>query len=190
MSDSANSRVSGPCPRVLLVVIWVLLAATASCATRSSPPADELRPVVTLRDVMSAMIGPSADVLWASVMTVATPDGFEERVPETDEEWENLRRSATTMVEAANLLLIEGRRVARAGATSQTPGVELEPDQIASLLTEDWETWVRLAHELQESGQLFLNAIDARDPEPLFDAGGDLDTACENCHQIYWYPSN
>jgi hypothetical protein len=112
-------------------------------------------------------------------------NGFEEKGPETDEEWENLRRSATTMAEAENLPLIEGRRVAREGATSRTPGVDLEPDQIASLLAQDRGTWIRLVHELQESGQLFLNAIDARDAEPLFDAGGVLNDACENCHQIY-----
>ena len=82
MSDSANPRTSGPCPRIFPMAICVLLAATASCATRSSPPADELRPVVTLRDVMSTMIGPSADVLWASVATVETHAGFREKVPE------------------------------------------------------------------------------------------------------------
>ena len=35
-----------------------------------------------------------------------------------------------------------------------------------SLLVQDRETWIGLAHELQESGQLFLNAIDTRDAEP------------------------
>ena len=190
MSDSANPGTSGSCPQILLMAIGVLLAATASCETRSGPPADEFRPVVTLQDVMSAMIGPSADVLWSAVTTVETVDGLEEKGPETDEEWENLRRSATTIAEAANLLLIEGRRVAREGATARSPGFELEPDQIASLVAQDRETWIRLVHELQESGQLLLNAIDARNPEALFDAGGVLNDACENCHQIYWYPSN
>ena len=188
MPDGANPPASGPCSRIRLVAMCVMLAATASCETRSSPPADEFRPVVTLQDVMSTMIGPSADVLWDAVTMVETPDGFTEKSPETDEEWENLRRSATIMVVAANLLSIEGRSVAKAGTTAQAPEFELEPDQITSLLAQDWETWITLTRGLQESGQVFLNAIDARDAEALFDAGGTLDAACENCHQIYWYP--
>ena len=47
-----------------------------------------------------------------------------------------------------------------------------------------------MAHRLQESGRLFLNAIEAKDAEPLFDAVGVLDEVCEGCHQVYWYPSN
>lgn len=137
---------------------------------------------------MNAVIGPAADTLWASVTMVETEDGFEEKGPETDAEWENLRRSAVTMVESANLMLIKGRTVAMAGTGSRTPGVQLEPDQIAALVVQEAETWTRLVHEFQQSGQLFLDAIDGKDPAPLLDAGDKLNAACGNCHQVFWYP--
>jgi hypothetical protein len=34
-----------------------------------------------------------------------------------------------------------------------------------------------------------LSAADAKDLKALGDAAGGLDTACENCHKIYWYPN-
>ena len=44
--------------------------------------------------------------------------------------------------------------------TADTIALSLRP-----LLVQDRETWIGLAHELQESGQLFLNAIGERDAE-------------------------
>lgn len=173
-----------------LLVVAVLLAASASCVAEPRSSMGELKPVVTLRDLMNALIGPAADTLWASVTMVETADGIEEKGPETDAEWEKLRRSAVTMVEAANLLLIEGRTVATPGVGPRTPGVQLSPDQIAALLLEEVATWTRLVQEFQQSSQRFLDAIDAKDPTPLLGAGDDLNTACANCHQLFWYPAD
>ena len=145
-------------------------------------------PVATVRDVMADMVAPAADVLWSAVQTVETPEGFVDKAPETDEEWARLKHSATTMVESANLLLMDGRRVAPEGATASAPGYELEPDSIAALLAADRPHWVELVRELQESGQVFLNTIAAKDGSTLFDAGDGLNAACEDCHQAFWYP--
>jgi hypothetical protein len=147
-------------------------------------------PAATIRDIMADMVAPSADVLWSAIMTVETADGYVDKVPETDEEWAHLRQSATTMVEAVDLILMEGRRVAPEGSTSRAPGVELAPDSIATLVMADRQRWVDLLRQLQQSGQMFLNAIDARDASPLFDAGDALNAACEDCHQVFWYPTN
>jgi len=165
---------------------WMIVAGLLGC--ESSPPPSELRPVATVRNIMADMIAPSADVLWSAIQTVETPDGYVDKAPETDEEWASLRHSATTMVESANLLLMDGRRVAPEGATAAAPGYELEPDSIAALIAADRAHWVELVHELQESGRVFLEAIDARDATPLFDAGDGLNVACEDCHQTFWYP--
>lgn len=168
----------------------MLLLLLPLTACEEAPPADEVRPVATVREIMADMVGPSADVLWSAVTTVSTPDGYEDQVPQTDEEWARLRHSAVTMVESANLVLTEGRRMAPEGSTASAPGVELEPDSITALVDANRDEWVRLTHQLQESGQLFLRLIDARgsDAQALFDAGDQLNTACEDCHQAFWYP--
>jgi hypothetical protein len=178
-----------PFPRSPLVYAALALVATTAACEPSSPP-DEIRSVATVREIMADMIGPSADVLWSAIETVSTPDGgYEDKVPESDEEWARLRHGATTMVESANLLLTQGRRIAHDGDTASAPGVELEPDSIASLVISDRARWVELAHELQDKGQVFLDVIDAKSSDPLLDAGDGLNTACEDCHEVFWYPT-
>ena len=34
-----------------------------------------------------------------------------------------------------------------------------------------------------------LAAIDAKDPQALFNVGGKIDETCENCHSTFWYPN-
>lgn len=169
-----------------VAVTGMVLAGVLGCASHA--PRSELLPIETVRDLMADMVAPSADVLWSAVMTIETPEGYVDKVPETDEEWASLRHSATTMVESANLLLMDGRRVAPEGATASMPGYQLEPDSIATLIAADKARWVELANELRRSGEVFLDAIDARDPTPLLDAGDGLNVACEDCHQAFWYP--
>lgn len=173
---------------VLACSIATLLLVLAGCG--QAPPPDEVRPVATVREIMADMIGPASDVLWSAVTTVSTPDGYEDQVPQTDEEWARLRQSATTMVESAGFLMTEGRPMAPEGSTAAAPGVELEPDSIETLASVNRPEWVRLSLQLQESGESFLEAIDERtsDAQRLFDAGDQLNTACEDCHQAFWYP--
>lgn len=171
---------------VLQVSACALVFATSACATPGR--SDDVRPVGTVRDVMADMVAPAADVLWSAIQTVSTPDGYIDKAPETDEEWAALKRSATTMAEAANLLLTEGRRIAPEGAASTAPGYNLEPDSIATLVAARHMEWVTASHELQDAARVFLDAIAARNADPLFDAGDGLNTACEDCHQTFWYP--
>ena len=35
-----------------------------------------------------------------------------------------------------------------------------------------------------------LKAIDSKSAKGLFDAAGQIDHACENCHLRYWYPND
>jgi hypothetical protein len=192
MFNGADPPASGPGPWVLRTALFMMLIAAASCETQPPTPGDQLTTDVSVREIMKEMTAPAADVLWSSVISVETPDGYEDRVPETDEGWANLRGSATAMVESANLLLIQGRHAAPEGTVTSASGYELEPYQVDSLIALDWEAWVGRVNQLQESGRRFLNTIDERDPDPLtlFDAGDDLVMACEGCHEAYWYPSN
>ena len=138
---------------------------------------------------MRYMIDPSADAVWDAVVTVVTDEGVVTTVPETSEDWIVLRRHAVTLIEATDLLLMEGRRVAAEGSRSELPGVDLEPEQIEALLSEDRESWTRFVGVLHESGVGVLNAIDSQDVDALLAAGDVLDAACELCHVRYWYPS-
>ena len=137
---------------------------------------------------MDAEVDPSADVLWDSVGFISTAAGTEDRQPRTDEEWKAVRRSAITLIEATNLLSMEGRRVA---ATDSPPGAagELSPAEIQRHVDATHASFVQFAQALRAAGLKALAAIDAKDPQALMDAGGTIDEACEACHVTYWYPN-
>lgn len=146
------------------------------------------RAVATVRELMDGIIDPSADALWDSVAYIATPKGVEDRRPRTDAEWKAVRTSAITLIEAANLLVLPGRRVG-AGQSGPPPGPgELSAAQIDQRIAATRGSFSQFARGLQDAGLKALAAIDAQDPQKLMDAGGIIDEACEACHVTYWYP--
>lgn len=139
---------------------------------------------------MDSEVDPSADYLWDSVATIVSKQGTEERRPRTDEDWKKVRRSAITLVEATNLLLMDGRKVAKPGEKSENPGIELGPEEIQAVIDGDRASFVKFAHGLNDAAMKALAAIDARNADALSDAGESIDEACEQCHLKYWYPPN
>ena len=112
-----------------------------------------------------------------------------ETMPKSDEEWQEVRRGAITLAEAANLLMIPGRRVARPGEKSETPGVELEPEEMDVLIEKDRAAWNERATHLHDAATAVIAAIEARDGNKVFELGEKIEEACENCHRQYWYPN-
>lgn len=171
------------------------LAATGACRGRQSdaqaqaPNRPAYMPTATIKDLMDSVIDPSADVVWLAVTSVETAKGTAETAPHTDEDWKMVRRGAISLTEAANLLVVPGRHMARPGEKSETPGVELEPEEMEALIAKDPAAWHKRARALHEAGVAALQAIDARDAQRLFEVGEQIERACENCHTQYWYPN-
>ena len=165
----------------------VLLGAGVQPAQSSQ----QYRLTATLQDLMDGIIDPSADVLWDSVAYIATTKGTEDRQPRTDEEWKAVRNSAITLIEAANLLSMPGRRVAAAHTpTDAPPGLgELSHAEIQQRIDATHDSFTQFARGLQDAGLKALAAIAAKDAQGLMDAGGTIDEACEACHVTYWYPN-
>jgi hypothetical protein len=163
---------------------------SAAPAAEQPPPADSpYRPVATIREVMNSVIDPSVDEVWNSVKTViGDGKGTIEHAPAADEEWAEVRRHALIVSEAANLLLMHDRPVAPPGAPSLAPGIELTPEEIRSLIDKNPDGWDFYVREFQDSLKPALAAIDAKNAQALFDAGEKIDTTCENCHSVFWYP--
>ena len=163
-----------------------------SCATDApaptAAPLPKFQPTASVEDIMRSMLDPSADAMWDAVVTTVTDAGIEEVRPETEEDWLALERDAIMLVDAGNLLLIDGRRIASEGSVSALPGIDLHPDDIAVLVADHHDIWVRLARELHDAGVVMLNAVRARDVAALLEGGERLDVACENCHSQFWYP--
>jgi hypothetical protein len=178
-----------------LFLIGASLLVVGACSSQPPPPAPAntqteptFRPTSTIKDIMDSMVDPSADFLWDSVATIITKKGTDERQPRSDDDWKKVRRSAITLIEATNALVIEGRHVAKPGEKSENPGIELGPEEIQKVIDDDRASFIKFAHGLHDAGTEALAAIDAKSPAKLSDAGEAIDTACENCHLKYWYP--
>ncbi len=175
-------------PFTWLLILSGSLLVVASCSAPEPPPASSFRPTSSIRDVMHAVVEPSAYVIWNAVAEIISITGTELRAPETDDEWDEVRNGAIALREATNLILIEGRPVAYPGETSADPATELEPEQIQALIEEDFGAWTERVHELYDAVELAFAAIDAKDPAALMESGSEIDIVCENCHLTYWYP--
>jgi cytochrome c556 len=138
---------------------------------------------------MLTQIDPAADVLWASVATISNAAGVEERQPRTEAQWAEVRKSALALIQGADALTLPGRAVAPAGskAEGEGEGSESVPD-MQKAVDSDHPRFVAMAHALRLTAEKALAAIDRRDPQALFDVGGEIDEACEHCHRAIWYP--
>jgi len=159
---------------------------SATAATESP-----VRISASIQEVMNSLVDPAADGIWDTFSTTVSKSGVEIKQPANEEEWTTVRHQAITLVEASNLLVLDGRKVAHEGKKlddTGTPGL-LSSEEIGKAIAADRAGFVSAAHRLQDAGLAVLAAIDARKPEAVVEAGGKIDGACEACHVKFWYPN-
>ena len=178
-----------------LVLVVCAAVAAGSCQSKpvepAAPAADQppYTTTATVKDIMLHIVDPAGDLVWDSVATVIDKGGIHETAPKTDEEWFKVRSGLIMLIEGSNLLMMPGRKVARPGEKSDTPGVELEPSEMDELIAKDRAAWYQRAKALHDVAQSVLEVVEKKDAQKLFDVGEDIDRACENCHRQYWYPN-
>lgn len=129
----------------------------AGPAAKPGPP---IQAVATLEEVMHGMVIPHAEVVWGASGTIYTAKGVEERQPKSESEWLAVEASATTLTEAGNLLMMEGR-------------------------ARDSGRWMERARALREAGAGVHQAAKSRNVQAVFERGGVLFEACQGCHFDY-----
>jgi hypothetical protein len=172
---------------MLAVAVSLILAA---CSGRNvpSPTNGALQPVATIQELMQAEIDASADEIWDAVATTTTHSGEESTMPRTAEEWQAVRRNALVLIEAANLLTLEGRKLSAAPFPAEAAGA-LDSAEIERRIGANRIAFDQYAVQLRQTGRVILSAIDTGDPKALVAAGGALDEVCESCHMTFWYPN-
>src|SRR5262249_34688570 len=160
-----------------------------ACA-KGKPPQPDLLRTATIKDIMDSMVDPSGDFMFESIQEIADERGITKKEPTTDEDWGEVRRRAFVLLEAPNLLTMEGRKVAQPGEKSKNPQVELQPEEIQKLIDADRPGFIRRARRLQDAAAMALKAVDAKDTDALFRAIDRIDKACDDCHLDYWYPND
>ena len=178
-----------------LFVLGALMPACSSSKPTPAPPRapelwGDLKPVVSVKELMRDMLDPLADNIFNAVGTVVTEKGTVETEPKTDEDWDKIRIGAVTLAEGAYLLKIR-RPFAPPGDLNDSAGpnpVELSPDQITAKVEADPVEWNARIEALRNVGLQVLDIVKRKDVQELWDAGENLDRACEACHRSYWYP--
>lgn len=126
-------------------------------------PGEDLPPDATglpMKEVMGHVFQFAADGVWKWQGYITDAQGERSLFPKTDEEWEQAESAGLTLAELTNVLLLPRRRV-------------------------DDPRWTRAVADVRAIALRAAKAAEARDEEAFFTAGGDLDAACESCHQAF-----
>jgi hypothetical protein len=128
------------------IVIGVILLSQVGIAQAQAP--SNLRPVATMKQLMLDVIYPASN----SILLLVNRGG-----PSDEKEWAEARRSAMTLAESANLLIM------RNGAAD----------------------WVADARLLTEVGTAAYKSAEAKDAAALAAITGRLDASCTTCHKRF-----
>jgi hypothetical protein len=192
---NANGR---RCRRLGVLVAAALTTAVCSKSapeprpSAAKPLIGEITPVVSVKELMEHMIDPIADNIFDAVWWDNTAKGVVEHKPTTEEDWEKVKIGATTIIEGIELLKVP-RPFAPPGDVNDSLGPnppELSPNQIQAKLDKDPVLWIAKIQALRNVGLEVLEIAKKKDANALWQAGGDLDEACEGCHLEYWYPGD
>jgi hypothetical protein len=164
---------------------------TAAPAVQTTPPATNLKLIAGIQDIMALQIDPAADAIWESVSTTVSKDGTHEHKPLTDDDWRKAHGHALMIIEGANSILLDGRRVAREGVTQlEDHGTlgNLTAEESQQAIDANRSTFVSYAIALRAVGEELLKATEAKSIDGIMEAGATMDQVCETCHLKFWYP--
>jgi cytochrome c556 len=174
----------------------LLSAAIAACssrpgdAPRSSALWGDVKPVVSVKELMKYMIDPVADNIFNAVGSRVTREGVVDIEPKSEEDWDKIRVGAISLAEAADLLKIR-RPFTPPGQDNDVAGpnaVELSAAQITAKVERDPVEWNARIQAMRNVALEALDVAKRKDVAELWDVGENLDKACEACHRSYWYP--
>jgi hypothetical protein len=198
-------------PRVAFGGLLAAVLMTAACSSSKPAPAEnrapqvpspmlpggialwgDLKPVVSVKELMRDMLDPASDFIFDAVKIEFTKTGTIERSPKTDADWDRIRVGAVTLAEGVYLLKIP-RPFAPPGDENNSTGpdaTELSPAQIKKKLEADPVLWNAKIEALRNVGLEVMEIVKQKKVDELWDAGDNLDRACETCHIEYWYPGD
>jgi hypothetical protein len=178
----------------------VCIAAMFGCSSPkpAAPPSPlvssqlwgEMKPVVSVKELMRDMIDPASDYVFDAVGTSVSAKTSVEKEPKTEEDWDRIRIGGVMLAEGAYLLKVP-RPFAPPGDENNSTGPdpeELSPAQIKAKLDRDPVLWNAKIEALRNVGLEVLEIVKRKDTKELWDASDNLDNACESCHLEFWYP--
>jgi hypothetical protein len=169
----------------LTLFVWTATSMIGVCQTqtpaRATAPkvgtAGVLKPEVhaTLAQVMKGIVYPASNVIFAAqsdnpadVKPAKDPATATNPLESAYGKWEAVENAAMALSEAANLLILPGRKCSNG---SPVP-----------LLNADWPKFVQ---GLREAGAAAYKAAQSKNQDNILTAADTMTTACANCHDKY-----
>jgi len=147
---------------LVLSAFFVLLGCAQPQQAEQQQP-HRFKTVANVKEIMESLVAHMAEDVFAAVGTIISEKGTEEIQPRTDEEWEEVRYAAMGLAETGNLLMFEGR-------------------------AKDRDDWMKFSEAMIDRSVNAAKAAEAKDPERLFRAAGELFDSCNACHNKYIPP--
>jgi hypothetical protein len=188
MRDEGRARgasaIKVNCKMARLPTVILALALVAVCQAQSpapggakatkAPSAAAMKPEVAadLRQLMRGVLFPNSNVIFfaqeddpAKVPPAKDPSLAPNPLASTYGGWLAVENSAKALSEAANLLILPGRKCANG-----LPVPINNPD------------WPKFVQGLREASLATYKAAQSKNMDNIVNAAGDLSTACSNCH--------
>jgi len=160
----------------------MVLVLVSACTAQQPQPAAQNPPVAgaaqiagDLRQVMRGILYPSSNVIFAvqdknpaEIKPAADPTTATDPLASTYGGWTAVENSGVALAEAANLLILPGRKCSNG--------------RDVPIKNADWPM---LVQGLRDAGMKAYKAAQAKNQDSILDAAGDVTTACENCHSKY-----
>jgi hypothetical protein len=141
---------------IFITSIWFLVVGARNA--QNQPVAAP--PVATVRQIMQGIVVPASTAVYNAVSTTVSAKGVEEVAPRDNAEWEMVGSNAAALIEASNMLMVEGR-------------------------AKEEEEWATQTRAMADGANQALKATQAGDKDALLAAGDVINQACDNCHQKY-----
>jgi hypothetical protein len=198
-----NGYVNAHQPLTVRAGIVALCLIVSACSSPTPPPAPaasaqpkpqvlwgDMKPVVSVKELMKFMIDPVADNIFDAVGSRLTKTGMVEWEPKTDQDWDKVKFGAVSLAEGIYLLKVP-RPFTPPGDLNNSIGpdaVELSPTEITAKVERDPVEWNARIETLRNASLAVLEVVKKKDANGMWEAGEILDQACEACHRSYWYP--
>jgi hypothetical protein len=166
--------------RLRFLVVLLLLCAGCTQAPKSETAAPAAPPAAPagqvhgdLRQVMRGILFPNSNVVFAAqdkldVKQAKDPSTATDPLASTYGGWQAVENSSIALAEAANLLIIPGRKCSNG--------------RDVPVNNEDWKKFVQ---ELRDAGMNTYKAAQSKSTDKIVDAAGSMTEACSHCHDKY-----
>jgi hypothetical protein len=137
--------------RITMKLAWMPIFLAGGMMTFAQAPPESFPPAASVKQLMLDLIHPSSNDILLAIYRGG---------PREDREWAAIRRSAVTLAESGNLLLMRGR-------------------------ARDQADWMKDAKLMVDAGNAAYKAAQAKDGNALAALAGALDASCTTCHRKY-----